>query len=136
MVGGVRFYRVVRGHAEDPRFAPHLLVSLLSLWIASSILRVGLKKKVLNKKGAISLIRSGSILLAIWGYRFFLFLKHPGETGIPFQAYLAPFYMVFGTIVMCSGLKVSRHLRREGRQKQMNSSKVLSPHLKEEAIKK
>jgi len=124
-IAGVRFYRVVRGHAEDPRFAPHLMVALLSLWIASSILRIGLKKKELNKKGAISLIRCGSVLLVIWGYRFFLFLSQWGTAELPFQAFLAPFYIVFGTIIMCSGLKVSRTLRRES--KRIADLKSLSP---------
>lgn len=113
-VGGVRFYRVLRSHAEDPRFAPHLLVTLLSLWIASSILRVGLGKKEVTKKGAISLIRSGSILLMIWSYRLFLSLKANPQSGSAFLLYLSPFYMVFGAVVMCAGLRISRTLRKNG----------------------
>jgi len=127
LVAAVRFYRVVRGHAEDPRFAPHLMVAMLSLWIASSILRVGLKKKELNRKGAISLIRCGSVLLAIWSYRFFLFLRQSGTSALPFQAFLAPFYMVFGTVIMCSGLKVSRTLRREAKNKHNGSLLSAAP---------
>jgi len=110
-VGSIRLYRLLRHHAEDERFAPHLLVAALSLWIASSIIRVGLRKKMLNKRSAISLIRSGSILLTIWGYRLVLHLRNADGNGLPLQAYLAPIYIVFGTIVMCVGLKISRQIR-------------------------
>lgn len=112
-VGSIRFYRVLRGHAEDPKFAPHLMVTLLSLWVASSILRVGLRKKALSKRVAITLIRSGSILLMIWSYRLFLSLKASPGTGTAFLFYLSPFYMVFGTVVMCAGLRISRMLRKQ-----------------------
>lgn len=115
-LGIIRLYRVIRMHEEDALFAPHLLGASLSTWIAYSLLKTGLKKRELNRKGAISLIRSGSVLLAIWGYRFFLFLKHPNNAGAPLQAYIAPFYVVFGTMVMCLGLKVSRGIRRKMRE--------------------
>jgi hypothetical protein len=113
-VGAVRFYRVLRSHAEDPKFAPHLMVTLLSLWIASSILRVGLRKKALSKRVAITLIRSGSILLMIWSYRLYLSLTASPGSSSAFLLYLAPFYMVFGTVVMCAGLRISRTLRKHG----------------------
>ena len=133
--GSVRFYRVIRRHAEDPRFAPHLLVTLLSLWVASSILRVGLKKRALNRRRAISLIRSGSVLLGIWSYRLILYIRYPNGAIMPFQAYLAPFYMAVGTIVMCAGLRVSRRLRRETRQP-VTAEETLSPvSLVEDGIK-
>ncbi len=128
VLGVIRLYRVIRMHETDPLFAPHLLGASLSAWISYSLLKIGRNKKVLDRKGAISLIRSGSVLLAIWGYRFYLFLKNPSETGTPMQAYLAPFYVVFGTIVMCVGLKISRGIR-----KQMRESAAL---LSEEIAKK
>lgn len=111
-IGSIRFYRLIRTHAEDEFFAPHLLVASLSIWIASSILRIGLRKKAMNKRSAISLIRSGSILLMIWSYRLVLHLRNAGEVALPLQAYLAPFYIVFGTVIMCVGLKISRGLRK------------------------
>ncbi|MFQ5779832.1 MAG: hypothetical protein ACE5HN_03485 [Nitrospiria bacterium] len=115
-IGSIRFYRVLRSHAEDPRFAPHLLVALLSLWIASSILRVGVQQKEVTRKGAISLIRSGSILLMIWSYRLYLSLKKMPQAEIPLHLYLAPFYIVFGTVVMVVGLRISRSLRKKAQQ--------------------
>ncbi|MFQ5597624.1 MAG: hypothetical protein ACE5GK_06190 [Nitrospiria bacterium] len=121
-VGTIRLYRLIRTHAQDQHFTPRLLVAVLSLWIAVSILRVGLKKKEVNKRGAISLIRSGSILLMIWSYRLVLHLRNVSESGLPVQAYLAPFYIVFGTVVMCAGLRISRRLR-----KNINASLTLSP---------
>ncbi len=47
---------------------------------------------------------------------------------MPMQAYLAPFYVVFGTIVMCVGLKISRGIRKQMRE----SAAALS----EEIVKK
>ena len=108
-----RLYTLFLSRAEDSFFAPHLLVTLLSLWIASSILRVGLGKKGLTRRTAITLIRSGSILLMIWGYRFYLILRtvqSPLDRKAHF--YLALIYMILGTLVMLVGLKVSRTLRR------------------------
>jgi len=113
MLGTIRLYRVIRMHEHDPLFAPHLLGASLSAWIAYSLLKTGLKKRTLNRRGAIRLIRSGSILLGIWSYRFFLFVKSPGNAGTPLQVYLAPLYVIFGTIVMCLGLKVSRGIRKQ-----------------------
>ncbi len=124
-LGIIRLYRVIRMHESDPLFAPHLLGASLSAWIAYVLLKIGLKRMPLDRKGAIRLIRSGSILLAIWGYRFFLFLKNPGNEGMPLQVYLAPFYVIFGTIVMCLGLKVSRGLRKQMRE----SAKALSEEM-------
>lgn len=116
-LGIIRLYRVIRMHEHDPLFAPHLLGASLSVWISYSLLKIGLEKREFNRKGAIRLIRSGSILLGIWGYRFFLFLRSPETDGTPLQIYLAPLYVVFGTIVMCLGLKVSRVIRKEMREK-------------------
>lgn len=115
-LGVIRLYRVIRMHEQDPLFAPHLLGAFLSAWISYSLLKTGLRKGALDRKRAISLIRSGSILLAIWSYRFYLFLKNPGDSGLPMQAYLAPLYVVFGFIVMCLGLKISRGIRRKMRE--------------------
>lgn len=125
VLGIIRLYRVIRMHEEDPLFAPHLLGASLSAWIAYSLLKTGLKKRKLKRKGAIKLIRSGSILLVIWGYRFFLFMKNPGTDSTPLLIYLAPLYVVFGTIVMCLGLKISRTIRKQMRE----SGKVLSEEI-------
>lgn len=112
-MGVGRLYNLFLSRAEDSFFAPRLLATLVSLWIASSILRVGLGKKGLTRRTAITLIRSGSILLMIWGYRFYLILRtvqSPLDRKAHF--YLALIYMVLGTMVMLVGLKVSRTLRR------------------------
>lgn len=108
-----RLYNLFISRSEDSFFAPHLLVTFLSLWIASSILRVGLRKKELTRRTAITLIRSGSILLMIWGYRFYLILRRI-QSPIDRKAhfYLALLYMTLGTMVMVVGLKVSRTLRK------------------------
>jgi len=133
-VGGIRFYRVLRSHAEDPKFAPHLMVTLLSLWIASSILRVGLRKKALSKRVAITLIRSGSILLMIWSYRFYLSLKASPGSGTAFLLYLSPFYIVFGSIVMCAGLRISRILRSDSAVAISTGTKSLEGNFSEDPI--
>ncbi len=135
-VGSIRVYRLLRNHAEDPRFAPHLLVAVLSLWIASSIIRVGLRKKALNKRSAISLIRSGSILMMIWSYRLVLQLRNIDEAGLKLQAYLAPFYIVFGTVVMCVGLKISRILRKNNPPETAKAAASLNLPPIEEPLKK
>ncbi|HIE65316.1 MAG: hypothetical protein ABGX83_03580 [Nitrospira sp.] len=133
-VGSIRFYRVLRSHAEDPKFAPHLMVTLLSLWIASSILRVGLRKKALNKRVAITLIRSGSILLMIWSYRFYLSLNASPGTGTAFLLYLSPFYIVFGSIVMCAGLRISRTLRNHTAETVSSVKESLSGDFSEDPL--
>lgn len=115
-LGIIRLYRVVRMHEQDPLFAPHLLGASLSAWIAYSLFKIGREEREFDRKGAIRLIRSGSILLGIWGYRFFLFLKNPGTGNTPLQIYLAPFYVIFGTIVMVLGLKISRTIRKQIRE--------------------
>ncbi|MBN4054587.1 hypothetical protein JYT87_02645 [Nitrospira defluvii] len=134
-VGTIRFYRLIRTHVENEYFAPHLLVTSLSIWIATSILRIGLKKKEPNKRSAISLIRSGSILLMIWSYRLVLYLRNPGEVALPLQAYLAPFYIVFGTVIMCVGLKISRGLRKNTAQMASIPTKPLTTTI-EDSVKK
>ncbi|MFY9270224.1 MAG: hypothetical protein WAO55_10820 [Candidatus Manganitrophaceae bacterium] len=114
IVGLMRVYALFRARTDDPFFAPHLMVTLLSVWIATSILRVGLGKKEITPRAALSLIRSGSILLMIWSYRLYLVSKSM-RTPIDLRAhfYLAFFYMVLGTFVMLLGLKTSRSLRRK-----------------------
>jgi hypothetical protein len=109
-----RIYTLFAGRSEDPFFAPHLLVTLLSLWIATSILRVGLRKTEITPRGALSLIRSGSILLMIWSYRIYLVLKTVrSPLDLKAHFYLAFIYMVMGTLVMLFGLKTSRALRKK-----------------------
>lgn len=112
-----RIYTLFHSRSEDPFFAPHLLVTFLSLWIATSILRVGLRKTEIAPRGALSLIRSGSILLMIWSYRLYLVLKTV-RSPIDLKAhfYLAFIYMVTGALVMLFGLKTSRALRKKAAQ--------------------
>lgn len=113
-MGLIRVYRLIRSHGEDPLFAPQLLLTLLSLWIASSILRVGLRNKEMTRKGAIALIRSGSVLATIWGYRLYLVLNRKQDlVDVRIQFYFALFYLLFGMVVMCLGLKISRGLRKK-----------------------
>ncbi len=111
-VGSIRLYRVIRTHEGNEHFAPQLLVATLSVWIATSILKVAMRKKAMNKNSAIRLIRSGSVLLAIWAYRLSLILRETSGNDLPLQAYFAPIYIVTGTAIMCAGLKVSRGLRK------------------------
>jgi hypothetical protein len=106
---GIRFYRLIRTHTENYFFAPNLLSALLSLWIAWKVLKVGWENNVITRKRAITLIRSGSLLLMIWGYRLFLLLateNHERDFGI--APILAILYVVMGTAVMCLGLKINR----------------------------
>ncbi|MBI3359469.1 MAG: hypothetical protein HY037_07845 [Nitrospirae bacterium] len=110
--GGVRFYRVMRTHTEDHFFAPHLLLASLSLFIAWKVLKIGLQKGKQTRKDAISLIRSGSILMMIWSYRLFLLLTQTTSAGgMAISRALAMLYAVMGTAVMCVGLSISRSLR-------------------------
>jgi hypothetical protein len=116
-VGLGRIYTLFISRSEDPFFAPHLLVTLLSVWIATSILRVGLRKTEITPRGALALIRSGSILLMIWSYRLYLVLKTVrSPLDLKAHFYLAFIYMVMGTLVMLFGLKTSRALRKKGAQ--------------------
>lgn len=110
-VGGVRVYRLVRGHEGNLHFAPQLLAATLSLWIASVIFRIGRKNETLILRDAIALIRSGSLLMMIWGYRLFLLLKMNGP-NLFLSALFAWTYLIFGGGVMVLGLKISRSLRR------------------------
>ncbi len=126
LVGSIRLYRVIRAHEGNEHFAPQLLVAVLSVWIATTILKVGRRKRVLNLKDAIRLIRSGSILLVIWGYRLTLILRESSDGGLPLQAYLAPVYIVVGTAIMCAGLKVSRGIRKK-RRNDISPSKEQRP---------
>ncbi|HLG21699.1 MAG TPA: hypothetical protein VI382_02705 [Candidatus Manganitrophaceae bacterium] len=114
-VGIGRLSSLFQSRSTDSFFAPHLLVTLLSLWIATSILRVGFRKKEMTVKAALSLIRSGSILLMIWSYRLYLVLRTvQSPLDLKAHLYLAVLYMVLGTLVMVSGLKLSRSLRKKG----------------------
>lgn len=116
-MGMGRVYTLFVSRSEDPFFAPHLLVTLLSLWIATSILRVGLRKTEITPRGALALIRSGSILLMIWSYRLYLVLKTVrSPLDLKAHFYLAFLYMVVGTLVMLFGLKTSRALRKKAAQ--------------------
>ncbi|MDC4227404.1 MAG: hypothetical protein MPW15_24995 [Candidatus Manganitrophus sp.] len=116
-VGIGRIYTLFASRSEDPFFAPHLLVTLLSLWIATSILRVGLRKTEITPRGALSLIRSGSILLMIWSYRLYLVLKTVrSPLDLKAHFYLAFIYMVVGALVMLFGLRTSRALRKKAAQ--------------------
>ncbi len=119
---GVRFYRVIRTHAEDYFFAPHLLLASLSLLISWTIIKAGLSHDEITRRGAISLIRSGSLLMMIWGYRLYLLLTsaarplsgtriiEEGDLGISYG--VAVLNVVLGTLVMCIGLKTSRAIRK------------------------
>ncbi len=112
-----RIYALLRSRSDDSFFAPHLLVTFLSLWIASSILRVGLRKTEITPRAALTLIRSGSILLMIWSYRLYLVLKTVrAPIDLKAHFYLASLYMVMGTMVMLFGLKTSRALRKKAAQ--------------------
>jgi len=113
---GIRFYRLIRTHTENYFFAPNLLSALLSLWIAWKVLKVGWENNVITRKRAITLIRSGSLLLMIWGYRLYLlFVARPiaRMSSIDFiLSYgLAVFYTILGTGIMFVGLYISRFLR-------------------------
>ncbi len=110
-VGTVRVYRLIRSHLENPLFSPQFLVAVLSLWIAYAILRIGLQKNEFTLKNAISLIRSGSLLLIIWGYRFYMVQK-TGSGPLMVQWAIVSLYMILGAVVMLLGLKVSRGLRK------------------------
>jgi hypothetical protein len=110
---GVRLYRLVRTHTGDYFFAPHFLLTFLSLLISWSIIKVALRHDDMTRKTAISLIRSGSILLALWGYRLYLLamgstLQNGGQESASFSSVLAVVNIVMGTVVMVIGLKVSR----------------------------
>jgi uncharacterized membrane protein HdeD (DUF308 family) len=113
-MGVIRIYRLLRFHAEEHFFTPQLLGASVSFWMATSILRVAMQKKEMTRKGAIPLIRSGSVLLAIWSYRVYQILKKspsPLETKV--SVYLGLIYIVFGTVVMLLGLRISRTLRNK-----------------------
>jgi len=111
-VGTFRLYLLLASGGSDRFFAPHFLVNLLSLVIAGAILRVGLLGERAKRRSALSLIRSGSILLMIWGYRLYLILRTVrSPLELKAHLYLAIFYVVSGTVVMAVGLRLSRRLR-------------------------
>jgi hypothetical protein len=65
-------------------------------------------------KEAISLIRSGSVLMMIWCYRLFLLLTtEKPEMRFKTEPLLAVLYVAMGTAVMCIGLRISRTIRRQ-----------------------
>ncbi len=132
-----RIYLLLRSQSDDPFFAPHLLVTLLSLWISTSILRVGLRKTEMTPRAALALIRSGSILLMIWSYRLYLVLKTV-RSPIDLKAhfYLASLYIVMGTMVMLFGLKTSRALRKKAAQAVPSSAVSLTGALSKDSAKK
>jgi hypothetical protein len=109
----IRFYLLTVVYPTDRYFALHFMVTLLSLVIAGAVLKVGFEGNRITRRSALSLIRSGSILLMIWGYRLCLILR---AVRSPFDLkphfYLAVFYVISGTFVMFVGLRLSRGLRR------------------------
>lgn len=132
-----RIYILLRSRSDDPFFAPHLLVTFLSLWISTSILRVGLRKTEMKPRAALSLIRSGSILLMIWSYRLYLVLKTVRSTiDLKAHVYLAFLYMVMGTMVMLFGLKTSRALRKKAAQAAPSGPVSLTGALSEDPAEK
>jgi hypothetical protein len=111
---GIRFYRLIRTHTENYFFAPNLLSALLSVWIAWKVVKVGLGNNVITRKGAITLIRSGSLLLMIWGYRLYLLVSTKegiGAVSVNLALGLAIVYTILGTGIMLLGLRISRSLR-------------------------
>ncbi len=107
----VRSYRLIRSHIENPLFAPQILLVALSFWIATSVVRVGRGEGALTLKEAIVLIRSGSLMLAIWGYRLYQ-STHAATLSKPQEGMgvnLA--YMAIGAAIMILGLTVSRSIR-------------------------
>lgn len=111
--GGVRFYRLIRTHAEDYFFAPHLLLVSVSLFLAWKILKMGLQSVDLTHRGAISLIRTGSVLMGIWSYRLYLLVgtTNVREPATPINLGLAIAYVLLGGLIMGVGLKISRLTR-------------------------
>ncbi len=106
----VRLYRLIRTHTENPLFTPQLLWPCLSLWIASSVIRIGRRSGDATLKEAITLIRSGSLLLGIWSYRVY----RDWQGAAPL--YLDTLYAILGGVIMLLGLKVSRTLRNAATQ--------------------
>jgi hypothetical protein len=112
LLGFFRIYLFAREFRTDLHPAPHLLVTFLSLVIAGAILRVGLLGDRFTRRSAQTLIRSGSILLMIWGYRTYLILRTlRSPIELKAHLYLAAFYVVLGTLVMLVGFRLSRKLR-------------------------
>ena len=112
-IGGVvRLYRLLRSHADDSFFVLHLLVTALSLLISWNVLKVGRQTHEMTRKEAISLIRSGSVLMMIWGYRLYLLTfaaSQTRETGsLELAMGLGVSYFILGTGVMCIGLWINR----------------------------
>lgn len=116
-MGVIRIYRLLRLHAEEHFFTPQLLAASVSFWMATSIIRVAMQKKEMTRKGAIPLIRSGSVLFGIWSYRLYQLLrKGPSPLETKLSVYLAFVYIILGAVVMCLGLRISRTLRGKNAQ--------------------
>ncbi len=113
VMGVIRIYRLLRFHAEEHYFTPQLLAASVSFWMATSVLRVAMQKKEMTRKGAIPLIRSGSVLLGIWSYRLYQILKKSPSAETKLAVPLALIYILFGTVVMLLGLRISRTLRNK-----------------------
>lgn len=107
-----RLYFLFLDRANDQYLAPHLSVTILSLFIGSAILRVGIIGYKATRRNALSLIRNGSIISMIWGYRLYLILRTVEGRLLKSHIYLAIIYIVFGFLVMSAGLRVSRRLRK------------------------
>jgi len=110
-VACLRFYLLLSAGRSDPFFVRHGFVNLLSLLVAGAILRVGRSKAPVTRRSAISLIRSGSVLATVWGFRLILILRSQrSPLELKASLYLALFYVVSGTVVMLVGLRLSRRL--------------------------
>jgi hypothetical protein len=107
----VRSYRLIRSHAENPLFAPQILLVSLSLWIATSVVRVGRGEGAVTLKEAIVLIRSGSLMLVIWGYRLYQSTHAASLQKLQEGMGVNLAYMAIGTAIMILGLTVSRSIR-------------------------
>jgi hypothetical protein len=107
-----RLYLPIEADPTDHCFSPHLLVTLFSVVIAAGVHKAGFRGGRITRRSALFLIRSGSILLVIWGYRFYLTLRTV-RSPFDLKAHLglATFYLISGTAVMLMGLRLSRELR-------------------------
>lgn len=106
-----RLYFLLLDRANDQYFTPHLLVTILSIIIGGAILRVGIIGYKATRRNALSLIRNGSIISMIWGYRLYLILRTVEGRLLRSHLYLAIIYITLGLLVMSAGLKVSRKLK-------------------------
>ncbi len=109
IMAGIRGYRLVRFHLGNSLFSPQMFSTGLSFWIATSMLRVGRSKGEASLKEAVTLIRSGFLLMVIWGYRFYQAGNAP-KRGMAALS-LDILYPLLGAATMITGLVVSRSIR-------------------------